>query len=75
MSPQNEEVGTQEAARILNVSRPYIIKLLQHHRKVGNRHRILVSDLLAYKAQDDLFRQRILDEMVAENQRLGGYQP
>jgi len=71
------EVTTQEAADILNVSRPYVVKLLQQnlipYRSVGTRRRILLNDLLSYKEKDSVSRLAAVDEMVAESQRLGLY--
>ena len=58
--PENAELTTVEAADVLNVSRPFIIKLLDEgaipHRKVGKHRRIRVDDVMNYKAKIDAER-------------------
>ncbi len=75
--PRIAEVTTMEAADILKVSRPYVIKLLDAdeipYRKVGRHRRIRLDDLLNYKEDIDQRREAILDQMVAEAQELGLY--
>ena len=70
--PENAELTTVEAAAVLNVSRPFIIKLLDEgaipHRKVGKHRRIRMDDVMNYKAKIDAEREAALDQLVAEAQ-------
>lgn len=57
ITPTNCEMTTQEAADILNVSRPHLIKLLENNEipytKTGSHRRIKVKDLMDYKEKKD----------------------
>jgi excisionase family DNA binding protein len=70
--PENAELTTVQAAEILNVSRPFLIKLLEEnaipHRKVGKHRRIRMEDVMAYKARIDRDREAVLDQLVREAQ-------
>lgn len=76
--PLRAELTTHQAAALLRVSRPYLIKLLDAGklpcRKVGSHRRILYEDLVAYLERERLARKKALDEMAAEAQRLGLYE-
>jgi excisionase family DNA binding protein len=73
--PVVDEVGTQEAADLLGVSRPHLVKLLDAKaipsRKVGVQRRVKVEDVLAYQKREKAARRRVLTELAAEDQRLG----
>lgn len=75
--PDTAELTTQQAAEFLNVSRPYVIKLLESgeipFRLVGTHRRIEFRELREYKSRDDLKRRRAADELTQLTQELGLY--
>lgn len=74
ITSQGEEVSTQKAADLLNVSRPYLIRLLEKgeipFRMVGTHRRLRLSDVLGYKARTDAEGERAFRELVAQAQEL-----
>jgi excisionase family DNA binding protein len=73
--PVHAELTTQEAADILNISRPSLIQLLDdgkiEYRKVGTHRRIRFEALMRYKHHADVERRAALDELAAYDQELG----
>jgi len=76
--PVHAELTTQQAADLLNVSRPFVIEQMEKgaipHRKVGTHRRVLFSDLMTYKQAMDQNRLKALKQLSALDQELGlGY--
>jgi excisionase family DNA binding protein len=72
--PQNAELTTQQAADFLNVSRPFLVQLLERKklpfRLVGTHRRIRFEDVVRFKENIDVERRKVLDQLTAEAQEL-----
>lgn len=76
--PVQAEVTAQQAAEILGVSRPFLIRLVEEGkvacRMVGAHRRIPLGDLLAFKQANKAERRALAADLTAETQELGlGY--
>ncbi|MEM6159947.1 helix-turn-helix domain-containing protein [Erwinia sp. P6884] len=75
--PVHAELTTQEAANILNVSRPHMVKLLEDgnlpFHKTGRHRRVLFADLMRYKAQRESESNDAMQELADVSQELGFY--
>ena len=74
ISPINTELSTQEAADMLGVSRPFIVKLLEQNqipfKKVGTHRRIVLEDLQAYERKQRTIREKKLQFLARQAQDL-----
>ena len=75
--PVHAELTTQEAANILNVSRPHMVKLLEEGKlpfhKTGRHRRVLFADLMSYKNQRDEEAKQAMQALSDQSQELGFY--
>lgn len=70
--PTHAEMTTQEAANILNVSRPYLVKLLEEeiipYTMTGTHRRVRYQEIMAYKQRRDEESRSALNELANQAQ-------
>jgi excisionase family DNA binding protein len=75
--PVGTVMTTQQAADLLNVSRQYLVRLLDEGKlpydRTGKHRRLKIEDVLAYKQRRDVERDAQLDELVKLSEEFGGY--
>jgi excisionase family DNA binding protein len=75
--PESSELTTKQAAEVLGVSRPFLIRVLEAgeipYRKIGRHRRVLMKDVLSYKQTTQVKRQTAMDELVKISEDMGGY--
>jgi excisionase family DNA binding protein len=75
--PVGREVTTQQAADLLNVSRQYLVRLLDEgripFRKTGKHRRLRIEDVLSFKEMRDKDRRAGLRELSRMTEEFGGY--
>jgi excisionase family DNA binding protein len=75
--PESSELTTKQAAEVLGVSRPFLIRVLEAgeipYRKIGRHRRVLMKDVLSYKQTTQVKREAAMDELVKISEDIGGY--
>jgi excisionase family DNA binding protein len=78
LTPYGKELTTQEAADLLHVSRPHLVKLLEEgripHHRVGTHRRVRLEDVVAFAAERTERRRKEVRELTRLSQEAeGGY--
>jgi excisionase family DNA binding protein len=77
--PTHQELTTSEAASLLNVSRQYLVRLLDEGRipftRTGVHRRLRLQDVLDFKEASESDRREAIVELIRQSQKLGAYGP
>jgi excisionase family DNA binding protein len=77
IAPHNTMLTTQEAADLLNISRPTLVRLLTDgeipYSLRGRHRRVLLRDILDYQERTRRDRRQALDQMAADGEDTGLY--
>jgi len=78
IAPHNTMLTTQEAADLLNISRPTLVRLLADgeipHTMRGRHRRVMLRDVLDYQERTRTERRQALDQMAADGEESGVYE-
>jgi excisionase family DNA binding protein len=78
IAPHHQQLTTQEAADVLGISRPTLVKMLDDglipFSRPGRHRRVLLRDVLAYQQQRRMARQAAMDELVDISEESDAYQ-
>lgn len=73
----DQDLSTQAAADILNISRQYFVRLLESgaipFHKVGTHRRVRLEDVLAYRERRSEMRRQALDDLTRMSLEMGDY--
>jgi excisionase family DNA binding protein len=78
IAPHNQRLTTQEAADLLGISRPTLVKMLDDGRipfeQPGRHRRVLLRDVLAFQDNRRAEREAALNELIEASEEADGYQ-
>jgi len=76
--PYGRELTTQQAANLLNMSRQFLVSLVDRGdipaTKTGRHRRLKIEDVLAYRTRRAKARRKALDRLASLSEEVGGYE-